>query len=96
MKRAAYACASTRTARNRSFSCIILTVASASSELAALPGSLKAARNRARELHRIVDKGCDPVGNERDRRWITSFEKFLRHVAERVPTKARLSPKQIK
>jgi hypothetical protein len=38
MKRAACACASTRTARNRSFSCIILTVASASSELAALPG----------------------------------------------------------
>ena len=47
------------------------------------PGlSLKAARNRARELRRIVDEGCDPVGNERDRRWITSFEKFLRHVAE--------------
>jgi hypothetical protein len=59
-----------------------------------IPGlSLKAARNRARELRRIVDEGCDPVGNERDRRWITSFEKFLRHVAERVP---RLSPKQIK
>jgi hypothetical protein len=47
------------------------------------PGlSLKAARNRARELRRIVDEGCDPVGNERDRRWITSFDKFLRHVAE--------------
>jgi hypothetical protein len=61
------------------------------------PGlSLKAARNSARELRRIVDEGSDPVGNERDRRWITSFEKFLRHVAERVPTKARLSPKQIK
>jgi hypothetical protein len=60
------------------------------------PGlSLKAARNRARELRRIVDEGRDPVGNERDRRWITSFEKFLRHVAEHVPTKARLSPKQI-
>ncbi|MFY9836066.1 MAG: Arm DNA-binding domain-containing protein [Xanthobacteraceae bacterium] len=56
------------------------------------PGlSLKAARNRARELRRIVDEGCDPVGNERDRRWITSFEKFLRHVAKHVPTKARSS-----
>jgi hypothetical protein len=59
------------------------------------PGlSLKAARNRARELRRIVDEGSDPVGNERDRRWTASFEKFLRHVAERMPTKARLSPKQ--
>jgi hypothetical protein len=60
------------------------------------PGlSLKAARNRARELRRIVDEGSDPVANERDRRWTTSFEKFLRHVAELVPTKARLSPKQL-
>jgi len=39
------------------------------------PGlSLKAARTRAGELRRIVDEGRDPVGNERDRRWITSFE----------------------
>ncbi len=37
MKHAAYACASTRTARTPSFSCIILTAASASSELAAPP-----------------------------------------------------------
>jgi Arm DNA-binding domain len=59
------------------------------------PGlSLNAARNRARELRRIVDEGCDPVANERDHRWTTSFEKFLRHVAEHMPAKARLSPKQ--
>jgi hypothetical protein len=52
------------------------------------PGlSLKATR-------RIVDEGGDAVGNERDRRWITSFEKFLRHTAEHV-TKVQLSPKQI-
>ena len=59
------------------------------------PGlSLKAARTTARELHRIVDEGRDPVGDERDRRWITSFDKFLRHTAEHVSTKVRLSPKQ--
>jgi Arm DNA-binding domain len=59
------------------------------------PGlSLKAARTRAGELRRIVDEGRDPVGNERDRRWITSFEKFLRHTTEHV-TKVQLSPKQI-
>ena len=41
------------------------------------PGlSLKAAQTRAGELRRIVDEGRDPAGNERDRRWITSFEKF--------------------
>ena len=60
------------------------------------PGlSLKAARTRAGELRRIIDEGRDPVGNERDRRWITSFEKFLRHTAEHVSTKVQLSPKQI-
>jgi hypothetical protein len=60
------------------------------------PGlSLKAARTRAGELRRIVDEGRDPVGNERDRRWITSFEKFLRHTAEHVSTKVQLSAKQI-
>ena len=57
------------------------------------PGlSLKAARTRAGELRRIVDEGRDPVGNERDRRWITSFEKFLRHTAERVSTKVQPRP----
>ena len=60
------------------------------------PGlSLKAARTRAGELRRIVAEGRDPVGNERDRRWITSFEKFLRQTAEHVSTKVQLSPKQI-
>ena len=60
------------------------------------PGlSLKAARTRAGELRRIVDEGRDPIGNERDRRWITSFEKFLRHTAEHVSTKVQLSPKRI-
>jgi len=55
------------------------------------PGlSLKAARNRARELRRIVDEGCDPVANERDHRWTTSFEKFLRHVAEHMPMYKRI------
>jgi len=52
-------------------------------------------QSQARELRRIVDEGCDPVGNECDRRWITSFEKFLRHVAEHAPTETRLSPEQI-
>jgi hypothetical protein len=94
MKHVAYACASTRTARTRSFSCIILTAASFI-RIGCSPGlSLKAARTRAGELRRIVDEGGDPVGNERDRRWITSFEKFLRHTAEHV-TKVQLSPKQI-
>ena len=56
------------------------------------PGlSLKAARTRAGELRRIVAEGRDPVGNERDRRWITSFEKFLRQTAEHVSTKVQLS-----
>jgi len=60
------------------------------------PGlSLKAARTIAGELRRIVDEGRDPMGDERDRRWITSFEKFLRHTAEHVSTKVQLSPKQI-
>ena len=60
------------------------------------PGlSLKAARARARELRRIVDEGRDPAGDERDRRWITSFEKFLRHTAEHVSRRVQLSPKQI-
>ena len=43
----------------------------------------------AGELRRIVDEGRDPVGNERDCRWITSFEKFLRHTAEHVSTKVQ-------
>ena len=44
------------------------------------------------KLRRIVDEGRDPVGTERDRCWITSFEKFLRHTAEHVSTKVQLSP----
>jgi Arm DNA-binding domain len=96
MKRAAYACVSTRTARNRSFSLYHINGRQRFIRIGCSPGlSLKAARNSARELRRIVDDGCDPVGNERDRRWITSYEKFLRHVAEHVPTKARFSRKQI-
>lgn len=60
------------------------------------PGlSLKAARTMAGELRRIVDEGRDPVGDERDRRWFTSFEKFLRHTAEHVSTKVQLSTRQI-
>jgi hypothetical protein len=53
--------------------------------------------NRWRRLQPVAraDEGRDPVGNERDRRWITSFEKFLRHTAEHVSTKVQLSPKQI-
>jgi Arm DNA-binding domain len=51
------------------------------------PGlSLKAARTMARQFCRIVDEGRDPVIDERDRRWMTSFDKFLRHIAEHVST----------
>ena len=49
------------------------------------PGlSLKAARTMARQLRRIVDEGREPVIDERDRRWMTSFDKFARHIAEHV------------
>jgi Arm DNA-binding domain len=94
MERAACACVSTRTAKTFVF---LYHIDGRQRFIRGCsPGlSLKAARNRARQLRRIVENGCDPVGNERDRRWITSFEKFLRHVAEQVPKKARLSPKQI-
>jgi hypothetical protein len=49
------------------------------------PGlSLKAARTMVRQFRQIVDEGRDPMSDERDRRWITSFDKFVRHVAERA------------
>ena len=38
----------------------------------------------ARQFRRIVDEGRDPVIDERDRRWMTSFDKFFRHIAEHV------------
>ena len=79
MKHAAYACASTRTARYH------INGRQRFIRIGCSPGlSLKAAQTRAGELRRIVDEGRDPAGNERDRRWITSFEKFLRHTAEHV------------
>jgi Arm domain-containing DNA-binding protein len=45
--------------------------------------SLKAARIRAKELRRIVDKGRDPAADKDDRSGIASVEKFLRHFAKR-------------
>ncbi len=44
--------------------------------------SLKAARNRAKELRSIVDQGRDPATDERDRRGISAVNKFLRYIAE--------------
>ncbi len=50
--------------------------------------SLKAARNRAKELRSIVDQGRDPATDERDRRGISVVDRFLRYVAE-AKAKAR-------
>ncbi len=44
--------------------------------------SLKAARNRAKELRSIVDQGRDPATDERDRRGMGVVDRFLRYVAE--------------
>jgi Arm DNA-binding domain len=55
--------------------------------LGSSPGlSLKTARTMATQLRRIVDEGREPVIDERDRRWMTSFDKFVRHIAEHVST----------
>lgn len=44
--------------------------------------SLKAARNRAKELRSIVDQGRDPASDERALRGISAVNKFLRYIAE--------------
>jgi Arm DNA-binding domain len=46
--------------------------------------SLKAARIRATELRSIIDKGRDPVGENRESSDIAPVEGLIQYIAERV------------
>lgn len=58
--------------------------------------SISAARDRAKELRRQIDQGCDPAGEKRERREAPTIQDLIdRYIADHLPKKKLTAPARV-